>query len=112
MIADLQPLEVLQSDIINDFIQAHTKEKIFTKCGPEFGDRAVVLAITERSIYVLKISAERFRTMLVNYLRTLDFKLSRFDRDIWMILRDDKTGYDYICTHVDDFTIAAKDPTI
>ena len=25
---------------------------------------------------------------------------------------DDKTGYDYICTHIDDFKIVVKDPTI
>ena len=29
-----------------------------------------------------------------------------------MRLRDDKTGYDYICTHVDNFKILAKDPSI
>ena len=28
-----------------------------------------------------------------------------------MRLRDDSTGYDYICTHVDDFKIVAKNPT-
>ena len=27
-----------------------------------------------------------------------------------MRLRDDRSGYDYICTHVDDFKIVAKDP--
>ena len=29
-----------------------------------------------------------------------------------MRLRDEKAGYDYIYTHVDDFKIATKDPTI
>ena len=54
----------------------------------------------------------RFRTILVDFLRTLDYLPSRFDRDIWMRLRDDKSGYDYICTHVDALKIVAKDPTI
>ena len=27
-----------------------------------------------------------------------------------MRLRDDKSGYDYICTHLDDFKCVAKDP--
>ena len=50
--------------------------------------------------------------MLVDFLRTLDFVSSRFDRDIRMRLRDDKSRYDYICTRVDDFKIVTKDPTI
>ena len=29
-----------------------------------------------------------------------------------MRLRDDKTGYDYICTHVNDFKVVAKNPSI
>lgn len=27
-------------------------------------------------------------------------------------MRDDLTGYDYICTHVDDFKVVAKNPTM
>ena len=50
--------------------------------------------------------------MLADFLRTLDFVSSRFDRDVWMRLRDDKSRYDYTCTHVDDFKIVAKDSTI
>ena len=49
---------------------------------------------------------------MTDFLRTLDFTPSRFDRDVWMRLRDDKTEYDYICTHVDDFKVVAKDPSI
>ena len=96
----------------NAFIQAHTKENIYTKCGPEFGDRAGSIATIIRALYGLTTSAERFRTMLADFLRTLEFTPSHFDRDVWMRLRDDKTGYDYICTHVVDFKVVAKDPSI
>ena len=57
-------------------------------------------------------STERFRSMLPDFIRTFDFTPSRFDREIWMRLCDDKTGYEYICTHVDDFKIVTKHPTI
>ena len=50
--------------------------------------------------------------MLADLLRTLDFMTSRFNRDVWMRLRNDKSEYDYICTHVDDFKIFARDPKI
>ena len=91
IITDFQNLEVMTGDICNAFIQAHTKEKIYTKCGPEFGDRAGSIAIVFRALYRLTASAARFRTMLAYFLRTLEFTPSRFDRDIWMRLRDDKT---------------------
>ena len=68
--------------------------------------------IIVRALYGLTTSAERFRTMLADFLRTLEFTTSRFDRDIWMRLMDDKTGYDYICTHVDDFKAVAKNPSV
>ena len=46
--------------------------------------------------------------MLADFLWTLEFTLSRFDRYFEIWLCDDKTGYDYICTHIDDFKVVAK----
>ena len=40
----------------------------------------------------------------------MDFKSSRYDRDVWMIKCPSGNGYDYICTHVDDFKIVADEP--
>ena len=40
IIIDSYNLEAMTEDIDNTFIQDHTKEKIYTKCGPKFGDRA------------------------------------------------------------------------
>ena len=110
IIADSQNLDVLCGDIGNAFIQANTKEKIYTRCGSEFGDRAGAIAIITRALYGLTTSAERFRTMLADFLRTLGFVSARFDRDVWMRLRDCGDGYDYICTHVDDFKVVARNP--
>ena len=38
LITDSQDLTVITGDIENAFIQAESKENIFTKCGAEFGD--------------------------------------------------------------------------
>lgn len=111
IVADAQNLDVLVGDIGNAFIQAKTKEKIYTRCGSEFGDRAGCIAIIMRALYGLTTSAERFRTLLADFLRTLGFKPSRFDRDVWMRLREKNDGYDFICTHVDDFKIVARTPS-
>ena len=107
LIADELGLQVLCGDIGNAFIQAMTKEKIYTRVGPEFGSSAFSMAISTRTLYGLTTSAERFRTLLADFLRSLGFSPSRYDRDVWMRLTDAKDGHDYIYTHVDDFKIIA-----
>ena len=109
LIADPQGHRFLCGDIGNASIQAKTKEKIYTSVGNEFGDRAGCIAILTRIFYGLTTSAERFRTLFADFLRTLGFHPSRFDRDVWMRMRDTKDGYDYICTHVDDFKVVVHD---
>jgi hypothetical protein len=42
----------------------------------------------------------------------LGFQPARFDPDVWIKLRLDGSGYDYISTYVDDFLITAKDPWV
>jgi len=110
IIAESQGLEVICGDIGNAFIQATTNEKIFTRVGSEFGDRAGSIALIVRALYGLTTSAERFHTLLADFLRSVGFRPSRFDRDVWMRMRDTKDGFDYICTHVDDFKVVAKEP--
>ena len=110
LIADAQDLEVICGDIGNAFIQAETNEKIYTRVGNEFGDRAGSIAIIVKALYGLTTSAERFHTLLADFLRSLGFRPSRFDRDVWMRLREENNGFDYICTHVDDFKVVAKNP--
>ena len=110
LIADAQDLKVLCGDIGNAFIQADTKEKIYTRVGKEFGEHNGMIAIIIKALYGLTTSAERFHTLFADFIRSLGFIPTRFDRDVWMRLRDDRTGYDYICTHVDDFKVVAKNP--
>ena len=111
IIADHQDLEVITGDIGNAFIQAHTKEKVYTRCGPEFGPRSGAIAILIRALYGLTTSANRYRTLFADFLREMGFVPTRYDRDVWMRLRESNDGYDYICTHVDDFKIVGKDPS-
>ena len=110
LIADAQGLSVLCGDIGNAFIQADTKEKIYTSVGEEFGEYKGMIAIIVKALYGLTTSAERFHTLFADFLRSVGFIPTRFDRDVWMRLRDDESGYDYICTHVDDFKVVAKNP--
>jgi hypothetical protein len=110
IIAHRDGLTELCGDIGNAFIQAKTNEKIFTRCGPAFGDKEGCVALIVRALYGLTTSAERFRTLFADFLRSLGFVPTRYDRDVWMRMNDTNTGYCYVCTHVDDFKIVSKDP--
>ena len=96
-------LEVKTGDIGNAFIQVwFTNEKCHVECGPEFGFKAGLIAIIRKAVYGLMTSAERFHTLFAYFLRSLGFIPTRFDQDVWMGLREEEDGYDYVCTHVDD----------
>ena len=111
VIAHRDKLIMLQGDIGNAFIQAFTSEKCFTRCGPEFGPREGCVAIIVRALYGLTTSAERWQSHFADFLRNIGFVPTQYDKDVWMRDRGDSTGYNYICTHVDDFKVIAKDPT-
>ena len=108
LIAYAQGLKVICGDISNAFIQATTNEKIFTRVGKEFGNRSGCISIIVKALYGLTTSAERFCTLLADYIRLLGFTPSRYDRDVWMKLRNARDGFDYICTHIDNFKVVAK----
>lgn len=111
LIANHWNKKILTGDIGNAFVQSKTEEKVFTKLGPEFGpDLAGRIALIVKALYGLTTSAAAFRKALADFLRTLDFIPTRYDRDVWMKPSPTGNGYDYICTHVDDFKIIADDP--
>ena len=115
VIADKFGLRTLCGDVSNAFILAPSREKVFTYAGPEFGDRAGSCMTINKALYGLKSSSRAFRAHFADFLRSMGFKCSRYDRDVWLRNRaldgdGHDPGYDYICTHVDDFKIVAKDP--
>ncbi|MGH7955002.1 MAG: reverse transcriptase domain-containing protein, partial [Gloeomargaritales cyanobacterium] len=110
LIAAINKLDVLSADIGNAFVNAYTSEKIYTRAGPEFGEHVGKLVEIIKALYGLKTSARQFHAHLADSLRSLGFKSTRFNPDVWYRDRGDGTGYDYICTHVDDLLVFAKDP--
>ena len=51
IIADSQNLKVLTGDIGYAFIKAHTKDNIYDRCGPKFGDREYSIAVIESVLW-------------------------------------------------------------
>jgi hypothetical protein len=66
-------------------------------------------AIFRKSLYGLKSSGYRWHAYFAQNLYNMGFEPTRLDPNIWIKLRHDKSGYDYIATFVDDFMITAKD---
>ena len=110
LIAHRDNLPILCGDIGNAFITADCLEKIYSWAGPEFGDREGTMMVFKKAIYGLQSSSTALRAHFADFLRSLGFSAALYDRDVWMREREEKDGYDYICTHVDDFKIVARDP--
>ena len=110
LIAHRDNLPILCGDIGNSFITADCLEKVYSRAGAEFGDREGAVMIFKKALYGLRSSSRAFRAHFADFLRSMGFSATRYDRDVWMRAREEPDGYDYICTHVDDFKIVAKDP--
>ena len=54
--AALNDLDILAAAVSNAYIKATTKEKVYTRAGPEFGSKQGLLLIIVRSLYGLKSS--------------------------------------------------------
>ena len=64
-----------------------------------------------RVLYGLFTTSRFFHQFLEDFLRRIGFTASRADLDLWYRKSDDYHGYEYIVTHINDFLIAAKDPS-
>ena len=110
LIAVYKKLNIMTSDVMNAFPTAPCRERIWSKTGPEFGDRQGSLVTLNRALYGLPIAAISFHDFLGDTLRRIGFIPSRADQKLWIIKAKDYDGYDYLATHVDDLIVAAKRP--
>jgi hypothetical protein len=111
VIAKAQGLRCIAGDFGNAYLNAHTNEKVYVVCGPEFGPELEGrLAIVRKGLYGLKTSGNRWHAHFASTLYKMDFIPTRFDPNVWIKKRSDNSGYDYISTYVDDFLITAIDP--
>ncbi|KAL7461107.1 hypothetical protein ACHAXS_003421, partial [Conticribra weissflogii] len=106
--AALNALKVMAADIMNAYITAPNKEKIWTLLGPEFGKDKGRKAIVVRALYGLKSAGAAFRSHLADCMRQLGYESNKADPDLWMKVctRQTEHGpekyYSYILVYVDD----------
>ena len=107
-IAELNHLKLWATDIGKAYLESYTKEKVYIKAGPEFGEREGHYLVIVKALYGLKSSGLRWHERFADALRNMDFFPSKAEHDIWM--RDKGDHYKCIAVCVDDLLIASKDP--
>ena len=55
-------------DVGNAYLDAKTREKIYTIAGPEFGELHGTILIMNKALYGLKTSGARYREHFADYL--------------------------------------------
>ena len=83
-LAALNDLEVKCGYVLNAYITAPVKEKIWTYLGPEHGDDEGKKAIIVRALYDLKSSGSAFRAHLCECMAALGYKLCLAYPDLWL----------------------------
>jgi hypothetical protein len=69
----LNDLKVKVGDVLNAYITAPVKEKVWTILGPEFGHDFGKCAIKVRALYGLKSAGAAFRAHLASFMRQMRF---------------------------------------
>jgi len=137
-LAELNELEVWQTDVGNAYLEAYTKEKVFVIAGPEFAEREGNLLVIVKALYGLKSSGLRWHDRFAQVLRQMQFFPCPAEPEIWMRACNkdgsvipidgerfvmptsttdsvpsslgDGSYYEYIAVYCDDLTIASRDP--
>ena len=107
VLASLNNLQVCAADVSTAFLYGKTREKVYIVAGEEFGDDAGKVMIVEGGCYGLKTSAARFHERVSEELRSMGFRPSKADFDLWM--RPKADHYEYVATYVDDIMVFSKD---
>jgi hypothetical protein len=104
----LNNLDVCAADISTGFLYGKTREKVYVIAGKEFGENAGKRMIVDKSCYGLKTSSARFHEKLSSKLRSMGFRPSRTDLDLW--IRPQEDHYEYVATYVDDILAFSREP--
>ena len=111
ILAALNDLEVKCGDVLNAYITAPVKEKIWTYLGPEHGEDEGKKAIIVRALYGLKFSGAAFCIHLCEFMAALGYKPCLSDPYIWLKYQnqDGIDYYSYILCYVDDIVVIHHD---
>jgi Reverse transcriptase (RNA-dependent DNA polymerase) len=93
LIAALYDLDILAADVQNAYLNAPTKEQLYTTAGPEFGPAKVVRPVLiVQALYGLRSSGTCFHDHMAATLREGGFTGCKADADVWMKAAVKKDG--------------------
>jgi Reverse transcriptase (RNA-dependent DNA polymerase) len=114
LVAVLNNLDILACDIQGAYLNADTKELIYTVAGLEHGaHREGQKAIIKGALYGLNSSGARWRDHLANTLRNFGYTSCKADPDIWMKPKSKPNGdkyWEYVLVYVDDILCISHEP--
>jgi Reverse transcriptase (RNA-dependent DNA polymerase) len=113
LLAALNNLEVASADVQGVYLNAPCREKVYTICGPEFGEFTGCIAIIVEALYGLKSSGFAWRSHLAETLSSLNFSMCVANNDVWMHAATRKDGtkyYEYVLVHTDDLLCMSTNP--
>jgi hypothetical protein len=84
MLAALNGLDMLQADVKGACLNAKNAEKLYTRCGPEFGEFKDRLAVIRRALRGTKTAAASWRATILKVIKDLGFEMCLADNDVWM----------------------------
>ena len=115
MLASLNGLDILSADAEGAYLNAPTRERLYTKCGPEFGEYEGRYAIIRRALYGTKSAAASWRATISEVIKGLGFKMCRADNDVWMREGFNAAGekvWEYVLVYSDDLLAVANRPDL
>ena len=113
LIAALNNLNILTADLEGAYLNAKPKERLYTKLGPEWGEREGLYAIIVRATYGISGSACAWRSTLSAVIEKHGFKMCRADNDVWMRPAVKATGdkfWECVLDNTDDLLVLSMKP--
>jgi len=115
-LAALNDLNILSADVQGAYLNAPTKEKVYTIAGLEFGaDKVGRPVLIVRALYGLKSSGARWRDHMASTLREGGFTSCKADPDVWMRPKVKPNGdkyWEYVLCYVDDILCISHEPQV
>ena len=114
VVASANKRSVLTGDISNAYLYADCDVKVYTRVGTEFGLAGYPqlptgsLAGVVKALYGLPSSGRAWHLHLSGTLRSMGFKATTYDPDVYIRKNKEGTGYDYVGCHTDDITIVSN----
>jgi hypothetical protein len=113
-LAALNDLDVLSADVQGAYLNAPTKEKVYTTAGLEFGaDKVGRPVLIVRTLYGLKSSGAQWQDHMAATLKEANFVSCKGDPDVWMQpkVKPNRDKYwEYVLCYVDEILCVSHEP--